>query len=441
MNHFYKTIQELKNFLILWATQAFSSLGSSMTNFALVIWSYQEKGSALTTALLSVCSYAPYVVMSIFAGAFTDRWNKKWMMLISDSVAALCTVAVLILLSAGRLEIWHLYCLNALNGLMNTIQQPAADVTISLLTPKKHYQKVSGLRSFSNSLVSILTPVLATALLSFTSIQAVIYFDLFTFAAAFLYLLFLVKIPEAPKGSAPEESIWTSAKGGLRYLREHRGVLDLILFLAAINLTASIYNAAFPAMLLSRDGGGETALGIVNTVTGLAMLTGSLIASALPAPKSRVRVICNTLLISMSTENFILAFGRSVPVWCLGAILGWINIPVMNANMDVLLRSYIPVSMQGRVYAARNTLQFFTIPVGYFLGGILVDRVFEPFLANQRPGGILTALFGTGKGSGAALLFFLLGFLGMFTCLIFRKDRRIWGLEEKRGGEGGVSKI
>lgn len=441
MNQFYKTIQELKNFLILWATQAFSSLGSSMTNFALVIWSYQEKGSALTTALLSVCSYAPYVVMSIFAGAFTDRWNKKWMMLISDSVAALCTVAVLILLSAGRLEIWHLYCLNALNGLMNTIQQPAADVTISLLTPKKHYQKVSGLRSFSNSLVSILTPVLATALLSFTSIQAVIYFDLFTFAAAFLSLLFLVKIPEASKGGAPEESIWTSAKGGLRYLREHRGVLDLILFLAAINLTASIYNAAFPAMLLSRDGGGETALGIVNTVTGLAMLTGSLIASALPAPKSRVRVICNTLLISMSTENFILAFGRSVPVWCLGAILGWINIPVMNANMDVLLRSYIPVSMQGRVYAARNTLQFFTIPVGYFLGGILVDRVFEPFLANQRPGGILTALFGTGKGSGAALLFFLLGFLGMFTCLIFRKDRRIWGLEEKRGGEGGVSKI
>lgn len=113
---------------------------------------------------------------------------------------ALCTVAVLILLSAGRLEIWHLYCLNALNGLMIPFSSPAADVTISLLTPKKHYQKVSGLRSFSNSLVSILTPVLATALLSFTSIQAVIYFDLFTFAAAFLSLLFLVKIPKLPKG-------------------------------------------------------------------------------------------------------------------------------------------------------------------------------------------------------------------------------------------------
>ena len=103
--------------------------------------------------------------MSIFAGAFSDRWPKKVTMLASDTFAAACTVGVLLLMTTGRLEIWHLYVLNALNGLMNTIQQPAADVTISLLTPPRHYQKVSGLRSLSNSLTGILTPVLATALL------------------------------------------------------------------------------------------------------------------------------------------------------------------------------------------------------------------------------------------------------------------------------------
>lgn len=90
-------------------------------------------------------------------------------------------------------------------------------------------------------------------------------------------------------------------------------------------------------------------------------------------------MICNTLLLSMSTENCLLAFGRSLPVWCLGAVLGWIGIPLMNANLDVVFRQYIPVEMQGRVYSARNTLQFFTIPIGYVAGGYLVDRVFEPF--------------------------------------------------------------
>ncbi len=73
---------DLKLFFILWITQSFSALGSAMTNFALVIWIYQQSGSALTTAMLTVCSYAPYVIMSIFAGAVSDKWNKKIIMLL-----------------------------------------------------------------------------------------------------------------------------------------------------------------------------------------------------------------------------------------------------------------------------------------------------------------------------------------------------------------------
>lgn len=430
MNDMKLIVKELHNFLILWSTQSLSLLGSSMTNFALVMWTYQEKGSALTTALLSVCSYAPYVIMSIFAGALSDKWNKKATMLASDSFAAFCTVTVLLLLKSGHLEIWHLYCLNGLNGLMGTVQQPAGDVAISLITPKAHYQKVSGLRSFSNSLVNILSPVAATAIFAAFGLDAVIYFDLLTFATAFIALCFFVDIPIVRESKDKEETLLQSAKGGLRYLKEHRGILDLILFLAGINLTASMYNAAFPAMLLSRSGGGEGALALVNASVGIAMLAGSLVVSVLPAPKSRVRVICNTLLLSMSTENFFLAFGNSTPVWCLGAVLGWIWVPIMNANMDTLFRSYIPVTMQGRVYSARNTLQFFTIPIGYFLGGLLVDKVFEPFMSMQRSDSIWCVFFGSGKGSGAAMFFMIIGILGVLTCMVFRKDKHIWKLEE-----------
>ena len=328
MRSFKVLIRELRGFLILWLTQSFSALGSAMTNFALIVWSYQAQGSALTTALLSVCSYAPYVVMSIFAGALSDRWNKKAVMLASDSFAALCTVAVLVLLQAGQLEIWHLYCLNALNGLMNTVQQPAADVAISLLAPERHYQKASGLRSLANSLINMLTPMFATALLALAGIHAVILFDLFTFFAAFLSLLFLVKLPAAPSGAARAESVLRCARQGLRFLKGQRGILHLILFLAAINFTASVYNAAFPAMLLSRQGGGEAALGAVNTATGAALLLGSAAASVLPPPKSRVRAVCNTLLLAMSTENFFLAFGRSVPNLVSGRGIGLGRHPV-----------------------------------------------------------------------------------------------------------------
>ncbi|MGN0608856.1 MAG: MFS transporter [Oscillospiraceae bacterium] len=423
------TFYELKGFFILWLTQSLSALGSAMTNFALVIWLYGESGSALTTAMLTVCSYTPYVVMSIFAGAISDKFSKKAVMLVCDSFAAVCTLAVLFLLKTGELRVWHLYIINALNGLMNTVQQPASDVAVTLLTPEKYYQKTSGMMSFSNSLTTILTPVLAAAAMAFAGIESVIAFDLITFAAAFLSLLFLIKIPEAEKNTERSDGILEAAKSGISYLKTNKGILWLILFLAAINFIASIYQAALPAMILSLPQGGQTALGIVNSCVGIASLAGSVIATAAPAPKSRVKVICNCLLFSMSTENFLLAFGKSPLVWCIGAVLGWLFIPLMGANLDVILRTRIPADMQGRVYSARNTLQFFTIPFGYFLGGLLVDKVFEPFMANVPQNGAMAFLFGTGKGSGAAFLFFVIGIAGMAVCLIFRKVRYIRELE------------
>lgn len=427
---FKTTFYELKSFFILWITQSFSSLGSAMTNFALIIWLYQKSGSALTTSMLSICSYAPYVLMSIFAGAFSDRWNKKATMLLSDSFAAICTVVVFILLKTENLEVWHLYIINALNGLMNTVQQPASDVAITLMTPKKYYQKISGMRSFSNSLVTVLTPVLATAVLSFSSIETVIVIDLLTFSLAFLSLLLFIKIPEISDKKINKDSFLSSVKSGLMYLKVNSGILWLILFLASINLIASIYDSALPAMILSCENGGKTVLGIVNTCVGIATLAGSIIITFIPKPKSRVKVICNTLLFSMSTENFLLAFGKSPVIWCIGAVLGWICIPIMNANMDVIFRTKIPVEMQGRVYSVRNTLQFFTIPIGYFLGGILVDKIFEPFMKHISSDNLITLLFGEGKGSGAAMLFFVIGIAGVIVCLIFRKNKNIYNVEK-----------
>ena len=72
---------KLRDFYLLWSTQVLSQLGSAITSFALTLWLYDRTGSALQTAMLTICSYVPYVLMSVFAGAATDRWNKKRTML------------------------------------------------------------------------------------------------------------------------------------------------------------------------------------------------------------------------------------------------------------------------------------------------------------------------------------------------------------------------
>ncbi|MBR4289286.1 MAG: MFS transporter [Oscillospiraceae bacterium] len=427
MKRFINDLKEMRGYLLLWFTQLISGLGSAMTAYALVIWSYTQAGSALRTALLMVCSYAPYVICSIFAGALSDRWDKKKTMLVCDALAALSTLTVLLLLEHDALRIWHLYIVNAVSGLMNTFQQPASEVATSALLKQEYYQKVGGLRYLSNALNSILTPIITTAIMGLWGIGTVIAIDLGSFVVAFLVLSFFIPIPKT-ESRKQQESVLQSAAEGVHWLKANPAIFHLMLFLAGINLVASMYNAAFPAMVLSKAS--ETAMGTVNTVVGITMLAGSILASFLPSPRNRVRAIWYCLMVSMCTENLLLAIGSKTWVWCLGAFLGWITIPLMSTNLEAVYRLNIPMEIQGRVFAARNSFQFFTIPLGYFLGGILVDEVFEPIMAMQAADGLLARLFGTGKGSGAAFLFAALWLTGICVCMIFRVDKHIWSLEE-----------
>lgn len=409
----------LRNFLILWLTQSVSQLGSSITAFALTLWLYEKTGSSLSTAALTICSYAPYVLMSIFAGALTDKFDKKKTMLICDVLAVLCTIVVFGLYNTKHLMVWHLYALNAISGLMNTVQQPASEVAMTLIIPEKYYQKTSALRSLSRSMISILNPLIATALYSFLGLNGVIAADVGSFLVAFATLLFLIKIPKSI--NKEKDGVLLLAKEGIGFLKGNPMIMTLLLFMAGINLVSSAFDATLPGYVLPNPKGSQTVLGIVTSCSGIAMIIGSLIASSLPKPKDRVKVVYLTMLFSMGTENFIMAFAREPLLWCIGQVIGWLLVPIMSTNLEVILRCSIPVELQGRVYACRNTLQFFTIPIGLFLGGFMVDDVCEPFMARYGGNLFLKTLFGMGKGSGAALMMFILGISGSFICIVMGK--------------------
>lgn len=420
---------ELRDFLILWSTQSVSQLGSSITAFALTLWLYEKTGSSLSTAALAICSYAPYVLTSIFVGALTDRFDKKKTMLGCDLFAAICTITVFVLFRTDRLMVWHLYVLNVISGLMNTVQQPASEVAMTLVIPEKYYQKTSGLRSLSGSLISILNPLIATALYSFAGLNGVVAVDIGSFLVAFTALLFFIRIPENRSGQG--ESVLDLAREGLVFLKENPLIMTLILFMSGVNLVASAFDAVLPGYVLPNPKGGSSVLGIVTSCSGVAMIIGSLMVSVLPKPKDRVKVIYLTMLFSLGTENFLLAFSREPVLWCIGQVIGWVVVPIMSANLDVILRTTIPVELQGRVYACRNTLQFFTIPIGLFFGGFMVDHVCEPLMREYSDLSVLNTLFGVGKGSGAALMMFLLGVSGVLICVITGRRLKKYHYEEK----------
>src|SRR5687768_2557422 len=103
-------------FTVIWAGQLISLFGSSMTRFAIGIWLYQQTGLATTVTTMFFFSTFPRIFLTPFAGALTDRWNRKFMMMISDLATGLTTIMIFFLLQADALSIWYLYLLVAFSS-------------------------------------------------------------------------------------------------------------------------------------------------------------------------------------------------------------------------------------------------------------------------------------------------------------------------------------
>lgn len=157
------------------------------------------------------------------------------------------------------------------------------------------------------------------------------------------------------------------------------------------------------------------------SVSSLGTLAGGIAVTLTKPAKSRTRVIFFTCGISFVLCEPIMSLGRVLPIWVLSAFAYSVFMPFLTANLTAVMRTNVPVEMQGRVFSARDTIQYSTIPLGLFLGGFLADHVFEPFMAVASPiQQALTLAFGTGKGSGIAVMYFIIGVVGStssFMCL------------------------
>ncbi|MDR1687380.1 MAG: MFS transporter [Clostridiales bacterium] len=416
---------QYRKFLILWGSQAVSSLGTAMTNFALIIWVYGQDGTASSITLLSVCSLVPSVLFSFIAGTLADRVDKKRIMLLADFMAAIGTTAVLILYLTNNLRIWHLYIINFLLSFMNAFQGPASYVATTLLAPKGQYVRVSGLQALSSSVVTILAPAFGSTLLAFGSLKTVLAFDLASFAVAFTTLLVFIDIPKvASQANKTKESFLKSCSAVINFLREQKALFRIILFFSFINLIAKMGGyGMMPALILSRTAGNQVSLGIVEAAVGIGSLAGSMAVTILKPAKSRTKVIFFACGISFLIGDIGQSFTSLVPVLAALAFFSNLPLPFLSANLTAIMRSKVPVEMQGRVFSARDTIQYSSIPVGMFLGGFLADYVFEPFMQNPSPlQRILEPVFGTGAGSGIAVMFFITGALGSVTSFMCMKN-------------------
>lgn len=409
-------------YILFWLSQSISQLGSAMTAFALILWTYEQKHSAMAVSLMSFCNYVPFIIVSLAAGAFVDRHNKKAVMLAADTMAALCTVAVFILSAKAWLQVWHIYVVNVVIGFMNSFQQPAAAVVTGRLVPKEKLSRISGMNAFSTNVTVVLSPVLAAFVFSFGGLESILLVDLTSFIVAFFVLLFLMHIPEEKKETA-RQSAFAGVSEGFRFLKKEKGILYIMLTMALINFFSRLtYENVLSPMILARSGGSNTTLGIVNAAMGIGGIVGGIIVSLKKGVQKNAKMIYFSAALSFLLGDILMAVGRNGFMWSAAAVAASLPIPFIWTGQNVILYSRIPEEMQGRVFAVRNAIQFSTIPFGILLGGILADYVFEPFLKTD---GILAEclriIVGNSAGSGMAVMFLITGTAGfMISCFAYR---------------------
>ena len=418
--------RSFKKYIILWLSQSVSGLGSSMTGFALVLWAYGQSHSAMSVSLMSFCNYVPYVLLSLFAGDFIDRHKKKTIMLVSDSIAAAGSLAVLAFLFAGCLEVWNIYAINAVVGITNAFQQPASAVATGRLVPKEKISNVSGMNSFSNNLIVVFNPMLAAFLFAAGGLPFILLIDLASFVFAFCVLLFFITIPEQAQDKTHSSPLAGIAEG-FEFLKKEKGILYIMLTMALINFCSRLtYENILSPMILSRSSGDSIVLGTVNACMGVGGIAGGIIVSVKKESRHKAVAIYVPAALSFLFGDLMMAVGKNVFWWSAAAVAASLPIPFIQASQNTILYRKIPAAMQGRVFAVRNAIQYSTIPVGIILGGWLADYVFEPFMVSgNRLAEMLEIIVGDSAGSGMAAMFLCTGICGFTVSMASCFNREI----------------
>jgi DHA3 family macrolide efflux protein-like MFS transporter len=380
-----------------------------------------------------VAASVPNLVLLPFAGALVDRWDRRRVLILSDTGAALVTLTLWALLSTGRLEVWHVYVGNALASALGAFQRPAYMAVPSLLVPKKQFGRIGGLMQLADAVSTIVAPMAAGFLIAVIRIQGVFLIDFATFLFAVSTLL-VIRIPRPapqPGGSAlhgggGRGSLLRQAAFGWRYLRARRGLLGMLILFAIVNFALGFYSALFTPLVLSRFD--AQVLGSLLSISGLGMLAGSLVMSAWGGTPRKILTVLGAISLSGLGLGAV-GLGPNVLLMGAGNLFFFALVPIANAASQAIWLAKVAPDVQGRVFAARMMIGSAITPLAYLLAGPLADRVAEPLMAE---GGALASsagrILGVGSGRGIGLIVVLTGLvvaLAPLLAALIRPIRRV----------------
>jgi len=423
-----KSGKSFRKFLLLWSGQLISTIGNGLTAFGLGIYVFQQTGKASAMALVTLLAFMPSLLLSAFAGVLADRYDRRLLMILGDSLSAIGLVFILICMLGGEAQLWQICVGVTISSIFSSLLDPAYKATVTDLLTEEQYTKASGLVQVAGSAKFLISPILAGYLLTVSDIKLVLIIDICTFFVTVVTTL-AVRSGLASKTYEQTKSFIHEFKDGWNAVSKNRGVLVLVIMTSVLTFYLGVIETlSIPMLLTFTD---SSVVGTVETIVASGMLVSSVMIGFLPIKKGYVKILSVSLFfVGLFMAGF--GFRENIVFICISGFLFFAMLPFANTSLDVLVRTNIDNAVQGRAWALIGILSQLGFVAAYALSGVMADYVFTPLLVD---GGALAdsvgQIIGTGDGRGSGFLIIIAGMLLCVTSVILYQLRSIKMLENR----------
>jgi MFS transporter, DHA3 family, macrolide efflux protein len=350
-------------FWTIWTGQAFSLVGSALTQFVLIWWITQTTSSTSALAIAGMIALLPQALLGPLGGTVADRFSRRVILMVADTISAACMLVLIWLFQSEQVQLWHIYTMMAIRSSMQAFQQPAAAASTAMLVPNDWISRVAGLNQAVGGMMLIGAPALGALALSLFSFHGALLIDVATALLA-VTLLFLFRIPQPQRDATQLPSFWGDFADGVRLVAHHRGLRLLYIVVMLIVVLVIPINSLIPIFVTTHFAGGVAQVALMQAMSGVGLIVGGVLTFLISAQRKIVALLLSyalacALIAAMALTPSTL-FWLAIVFWALGAAA----FSSGNAILFGLLQSRVPNEFQGRVISLLTTLMGLAGPIG-----------------------------------------------------------------------------
>lgn len=364
-----------KNIILFLASQSISLFGSMLVQYAITWYITLETQSGLMMTISIICGFVPTFFISPFAGVWADRYNRKMLIILSDSLTAISTLILAVLFLAGYDSIWLLFAASAVRSVGAGIQTPAIGAFLPQLVPEDKLTKVNATNGSIQSLVTLISPMLSGALLTMATIESIFFIDVITAAIAVIMLLLFLHVPVHAKALQKEKiSYFEDMSQGIKYIRNHGFVKMIFIFCAFYFILVAPLAFLTPLQVTRSFGNDVWRLTAIEIAYSIGMILGGIVMASWGGFKNKAHtMVVSILVIGIST----FALGIVPVFWIYISLmaLSGIALPMFNTPFTVLLQQKVEGDLLGRVFGVLGMISSSIMPLAMLVYGPISDLI------------------------------------------------------------------